>query len=357
MMNKNLSFFKGKRIFITGHTGFKGSWLCFILDSLGAELFGYSLSPNPHQRLFKHLKIENKVNSVFGDIRDLEKLEKVMRKCKPDIVIHMAAQPLVRYSYSNPIDTYSTNVMGTANLMEACRVNPSIKVILNITTDKVYENKEWLWAYREDERLGGYDPYSSSKACSELITSAYVKSFFNPSEPLHHKARISTARAGNVIGGGDWSEDRLIPDIINSLTKNEEVLLRNPHSIRPWQHVFEPLFGYLTLIKKMYDNGSEYTGHWNFGPDDKDVKTVGYIANLMSELWGVNSPFSVNSTPQPHEAKFLKLDCSKAKSLLNWHPKWTTDKALEEIVLWHKAQLNREDLEKVSIEMLERYLS
>lgn len=333
----NLQFWQGKRVFLTGHTGFKGSWLSLWLQELGAELTGYALSPPTSPSLFEAANVGANMTSVIGDIRDLRALKEAMLTARPEIVIHMAAQPLVRRSYDDPVETYSSNVMGVVNLLEAVRASGHVKSVVNVTTDKCYENREWVWSYRENEAMGGFDPYSSSKGCAELITAAYRSSYFNPDKYEQHGVAISTARAGNVIGGGDWASDRLIPDIINAFTTNAPVLIRNPHAIRPWQHVLEPLRGYLLLAERMYEAGAKFSQAWNFGPNDDDAKRVSWIVDRMASLWGPGAAWSIDVRPHPHEASFLKLDISKARNLLGWHPSLSLDQALAYIVEWSKA--------------------
>jgi len=276
---------------------------------------------------------------------------------QPEIVIHMAAQSLVRKSYKNPRETYEVNVMGTVNVLEACRQTKSVRVILNVTSDKCYENKEWIWPYREVEPMGGYDPYSNSKGCSELVTSAFRNSFFNPELFHEHHVVMASARAGNVIGGGDWSEDRLIADFVRAVTSGDPLRIRNPHAIRPWQHVLEPLTGYLTLCEKLYLEGDKFSGGWNFGPNETDAKNVEWIAKRICDLWGNKSSYLIDKNPQPHEATYLKLDSSKAKSLLHWQPKWPVEKAIESIVHWTKNYVNKEDLREVCIKEINQYYS
>lgn len=333
----NTDFWKGKKVFLTGHTGFKGSWLSIWLHQLGANVCGYALEPNTNPSLFKLANIDNLVKSHIGDIRDLEHLKKSMQEFQPDIIMHMAAQPLVRESYENPVDTYATNVMGTVNVLESARFCKSVKAILNITTDKVYENKEWAWGYREIDRLGGYDPYSNSKACSELVTNSYINSFFNPDKFQEHGVAIATARAGNVIGGGDWSKDRLVPDILKSIENNEDIILRNPNAIRPWQHVLEPLSGYLMLVEKLFSEGITWNGSWNFGPHTTNMQTVEYIASQLKMLLGNESDLIINaSTTSLHETQTLKLDSSKANFNLKWQCKMDVNMTLEYVSEWHE---------------------
>jgi len=347
--------YRGKRVLITGHTGFKGSWLSLLLNELGADVYGFALEPPTSPSLYKEAKIDELVTSYIGDVRDLDYLTKVIQEVQPEIVFHMAAQPLVRESYKIPVETYSTNVMGTVHLLEACRSTSSVKAIVNVTTDKCYENKEWHWGYRENEPMGGYDPYSNSKGCSELITSAYRNSFFNPSEYKNHGVAVATARAGNVIGGGDWAEDRLIPDFIRAISKGEKVRIRSPFAIRPWQHVLEPLSGYLRLAELLYTEGPKFAQAWNFGPYDHDAKNVEWITNTICEFWGDEASFEIDEKPQPHEANYLKLDCSKANAELNWFPKWDIQTTLKSIVDWNKAYLNNEDIREVTKRQIHQY--
>jgi len=355
-MNKLFNdIYRGKRVLITGHTGFKGSWLSLLLNELGADVYGFALEPPTSPSLYKEAKIDELVTSYIGDVRDLYYLTKVIQEVQPEIVFHMAAQPLVRESYKIPVETYSTNVMGTVHLLEACRSTSSVKAIVNVTTDKCYENKEWHWGYRENEPMGGYDPYSNSKGCSELITSAYRNSFFNPSEYKNHGVAVATARAGNVIGGGDWAEDRLIPDFIRAISKGEKVRIRSPFAIRPWQHVLEPLSGYLRLAELLYTEGPKFAQAWNFGPYDHDARNVEWITNTICEFWGDEASFEIDIKPQPHEANYLKLDCSKANAELNWFPKWDIQTTLKSIVDWNKAYLNNEDIREVTKRQIHQY--
>ena len=343
-MSIDKEFWNGKKVLITGHTGFKGSWLSILLHKLGSDVYGYALEPPTNPSLFNEARVSELVTSQIGDIRDYEKLSGFIQTCRPEIIIHMAAQPLVRESYRNPVETYEVNVMGTVNLLEAARHTSGIKAILNVTTDKCYENKEWHWGYRENEPMGGYDPYSNSKGCSELVTSAFRDSFFNPKDYERHGIAIATARAGNVIGGGDWAADRLIPDFIRAISGGEKLKIRNPFAIRPWQHVLEPLSGYLALAANLYLNGPGFNGAWNFGPDDSDARNVEWISKTVCELWGEGASYEVDTDPQPHEANYLKLDCSKAKAELGWIPKWNIMAALESVVKWNKAWLAGEDM-------------
>ena len=353
----NAEFWCGKRVLLTGHTGFKGSWLSLWLQSMDAQVVGYALAPPTEPSLFEVAGVGAGMTSVIGDIRDLEHLRAVFAEHKPEIVIHMAAQPLVRYSYAEPVETYSTNVMGTVNLLEAVRGTPGVKAVVNVTTDKCYENREWAWGYRENEAMGGYDPYSSSKGCAELVTAAYRNSFFNSATfNVKHSIAIASARAGNVIGGGDWAEDRLIPDIMRAITQGRSVTIRNPHAIRPWQHVLEPLSGYLKLAQKLYEEGAAYAEGWNFGPNDEDAKPVQWIVEQLTQSWGEGASWLLDGGEHPHEAHYLKLDCSKAKGRLDWHPRWHLDEALKRIVDWQKQYLYGRDMRAVTIEQIDLYL-
>ena len=354
-MSINNNFWKEKKVFITGHTGFKGSWLCIWLHSLGAKITGFALEPPTNPSLFKLCHIDELVNSIICDIADAKKLQSAIKSSESEIVIHMAAQPLVRESYKDPVGTYITNVIGTANLLNSIRNCSSVRAVVNVTTDKCYENKEWPWGYRENEPLGGYDPYSSSKACSELVTSAFKNSFFNAQNYNEHNVAIATARAGNVIGGGDWASDRLVPDCINSLLENKDIYIRNPNAIRPWQHVLEPLHGYMMLAEKLYENGVDYADSWNFGPDDNDAKSVGWIAKKLCNLWETNIDCIIDNGDHPHEANYLKLDCSKAKSLLGWFPKWDVETALRKTVEWSKAYSRKDDLRQCCISQINEF--
>jgi CDP-glucose 4,6-dehydratase len=352
MVNETLfdGFYTGRKVLITGHTGFKGSWLSILLHWLGADVYGYALKPHTIPNLYELAKVDQLISSTIGDVRDYNFLQQTLKKVQPEIVIHMAAQPLVRESYRNPRETYEVNVMGTVNLLEASRHVSSIRTILNVTTDKCYENKEWLWGYRENEPIGGYDPYSNSKGCSELVTSSYRSSFFNSKDYNTHGVALASARAGNVIGGGDWADDRLIPDFIRSIMRGEKVKIRSPYAIRPWQHVLEPLSGYLTLCEKLYTAGTAFAESWNFGPDDRDAKNVEWITKKICELWGESASFEIDTNPQPHEASYLKLDCSKAKAELDWTPIWNIETTLQSIVEWNKAYLDGQDM-KIITEM------
>jgi CDP-glucose 4,6-dehydratase len=350
------AFWKGKRVFITGHTGFKGSWLSIWLNELGADVYGYALDPPTVPSLFVAADLENKIHSVKGDIRNIEGLKEAILEAQPEIVFHMAAQPLVRLSYDEPLLTYETNVMGTANLLEAIRGCAIVRSVVIITTDKCYDNKEWVWGYREIDTLGGFDPYSSSKACAELVVAAYRNSFFNPKEyGRTHNVAVATARAGNVIGGGDWAKDRLVPDIVKAISEGRKVLIRNPEAIRPWQHVLEPLSGYLMLAEKLYTKGTEYAEAWNFGPYDADAKPVRWIAEKLCSMWPDSQGFEIDKAPKPHEAFYLKLDCSKAISRLGWKPTWDLETALKKIMQWNIAFFQHSDVYALTKAQIEEF--
>ena len=330
----NPLFWKDKKVFLTGHTGFKGSWLSLWLQQLGADVTGYALLPPTTPSLFDVARVAQGMNSITGDIRDGVMLNNAMRQAAPDIVIHMAAQPLVRRSYVDPVETYSTNVMGTVHLLEAVRQTPSVRAVVNVTTDKCYENKEWVWGYRESEPMGGFDPYSSSKGCTELVTAAYRNSFFNADKYNQHQVALASARAGNVIGGGDWAADRLIPDVLAAFEKNQPVLIRNPHATRPWQHVLEPLRGYLTLAEKLTEEGAAFAEAFNFGPESDDAQPVEWIVTQLAQKWGGGATWQIDGGNHPHEANYLKLDISKASHRLNWQPVMRLDRALGLTVDW-----------------------
>lgn len=354
MMNK--SFWNKKKVFITGHTGFKGSWLCLWLNRLGANVTGYSLKPPTIPSLFKLADVEKLVTSVIGDVRDGKKLKKCLSDAKPEIVFHLAAQSRVRDSYKVPVDTYEINIMGTVNILEAIRVyGNTVRAFVNVTTDKVYENHELARGYRENEPLGGYDPYSNSKACSELVTAAYRTSFFNPADYTKHKVAIATARAGNAIGGGDWATDRIIPDCIRAIRARRPVIIRNPHAIRPWQHVLEPLTGYLCLAEKLLKDGPTYAESWNFGPVDNDCKPVEYLVKAICRQWGPEALFTFAKVKGPHEAAFLKLDCSKAHARLGWRPRWNLEKALSATIEWYKACASKRDAKELCLKQIDEF--
>lgn len=332
------NFYNGKSVLITGHTGFKGTWLSYILASVGAQVTGYALEPQTEPNIFDICGVKERIHSVTGDVRDLTALGRVFEECRPEIVFHLAAQPIVRTSYTDPVYTYGVNVMGTVNVCECVRRTDSVRSLLNVTTDKVYENKEWCWGYREDEPLNGYDPYSNSKSCSELVTDSYRKSFLQ-----ERGVAVSTARAGNVIGGGDFSVDRIIPDCVRAAVKGEEIILRNPSAVRPYQHVLEPLRAYMLIAQKQYEDG-KYAGNYNVGPDEQDAVSTGEVATLFCDAWGNGASWRHQGDNGPHEANFLKLDCSKIKNVLGWRPEWKIKQAVEKAVEWYAAYYNGEDM-------------
>lgn len=350
-------FWKGKSVLVTGHTGFKGSWLSLWLSHLGANVHGYALQAEDQPNLYQLASVGSVVDSTIGDIRNADTLNTVVGTCKPDIIFHLAAQPLVRASFQDPVTTIETNVMGTVNILEAARESGSTKAVVVITTDKCYENKEWNWGYRENEALGGHDPYSASKACAELISQSWRLSFMGKSGNDSHACAVATARAGNVIGGGDWSADRLIPTILNSISAAEDIVLRHPNAIRPWQHVLEPLAGYLMLAEKLFNEGSPWDEAWNFGPMDSDVKPVSWVTDTLIQYF----ESSVHWTQEPnvllHEASQLKLDCSKAREILGWTPVWNLSFCLEEIFRWHQAHQQGANMHDECISTIERYNS
>ena len=348
-----MEFWNKKKVLVTGHTGFKGSWLCLWLQKLGAEVVGYALEAPTSPSLFKLAKVDENMTSIINDIRNKEMLENTIKEYKPEIVFHLAAQPLVRKSYDNPIETFEINVMGTANLLDVTRSSEGVKVVINITSDKCYDNKEWLWGYRETDPMGGYDPYSCSKGCSELMTNSFRQSYFNKKNIY-----LASARAGNVIGGGDWAEDRLVPDIIKSLINNESIYIRNPSAIRPWQHVLEPLNGYMMLAEAMWQHGDKYAEAWNFGPENNHVITVGEITERLTRMWLKNIEIKQESGNQPHEATLLRLDCSKAKLNLGWYTKLNLEDTLMWTIDWYKEfSLRNENMKKVTLNQIEIYES
>jgi len=351
----NSDFWKGKKVLVTGHTGFKGSWLSLWLQNLGANVTGYSLPPPTNPNLFEIAHVADKMNSIIGDVRDLEHLISCFAENKPEIIIHMAAQSLVRVSYDNPVETYSTNVMGTVNVLEAVRHTDSVKVVIIVTSDKCYENQEWVWGYRENEPMGGHDPYSNSKGCAELVTSAYRQSYFDAERYPLHGVAVASTRAGNVIGGGDWAKDRLISDIVNAFMEKRPVMIRHPNAIRPWQHVLEPLHGYLMLAERLWEKGPIFAEGWNFGPNEQDAKPVSYVVDRLAQLWGKDAYWKNDASPHPHEANYLKLDCSKAKSRLKWLPKLSLGTALEWIIEWYQSYCQNEDMRSVTENQINRY--
>ena len=350
MQQTHPDFWHGKRVLLTGHTGFKGSWLSLWLQSMAATLRGVALTPPTEPALFNVACVATGMEHRIADIREFAAVQAQMNEFLPEIVIHMAAQPLVRRSYHQPIETYATNVMGTVHVLEAARQAGSVKVIVNITTDKCYENREWVWGYREDEPMGGHDPYSNSKGCAELVSSAYRKSFLTQAG-----IALATARAGNVIGGGDWAADRLVPDILRALQRREAVLIRNPHAIRPWQHVLEPLSGYLLLAERLYENGQADAEGWNFGPRDEDAKPVQSIVEYLCKDWGDGASWTLQPGEHPHEAHFLKLDISKVRQRLQWIPRWPLETALTRVAEWHQAWLRNQDMRAFCLNQISQY--
>jgi CDP-glucose 4,6-dehydratase len=349
-LGMNPSFWKGKTVFLTGHTGFKGGWVAHWLYELGASVHGYSLKPPTQPIFFTETQLQRRLaQSAIGDIRDLTVLTSALKTAKPDIIIHMAAQPLVRESYKTPVETFAANLMGTVNLLEAARQVGTAKAIVNITTDKCYENKEWLWPYRENDRLGGHDPYSASKACAEIAAAAYRNSFLADAN-IH----LASVRAGNVIGGGDWATDRLIPDFLRAFDAGKTLTIRSPNAVRPWQHVLEPLSGYLMLAEKLYTEGRAFAEAWNFGPNDEDAKPVSWIVDqLCTHMPGAK--WQTETAQQPHEAGLLKLDSSKAKAKLGWTPRWNLETAMRKTTEWHQAWRNREDMAAITTQQIQAY--
>jgi CDP-glucose 4,6-dehydratase len=350
------AFWRGKRVLITGHTGFKGSWLSLWLQSVGADVVGYALEPPTDPNMFILASVADGMISITGDVYDAEHLQQAIARSKPEIVFHMAAQSLVRASYRDPVTTYATNVMGTVHLLESVRQVGSARAVVCITSDKCYENREWVWGYRENEAMGGYDPYSSSKGCAEIVAAAYRNSFFNPGRYAEHGVGIATVRAGNVIGGGDWAKDRLVPDILRSLVKGETIILRNPQALRPWQHVLEPLGGYLTLAERLYENGPSYSEGWNFGPFDSSVQPVSVVVDQLVSLWDSDISWKQDETYQPHEDRYLMLDCAKARHRLKWEPMLDFTTALRWTVEWMKSLQEGSDMRRVSESQINRFM-
>lgn len=348
----NPEFWAGKSVFVTGHTGFKGSWLCLWLQRLGSRVTGYALSPKSAIDLFELASVADGMESRIGDIRELELLNSAMRKACPQIVIHLAAQALVRPSYLDPVGTFATNVMGTVNVLESIRQTESVRAAVIVTSDKCYENREWVWGYREDEHMGGHDPYSSSKGCAELVTSAYRRSYFSNKTK---EVSVASARAGNVIGGGDWAKDRLVPDFMRAFIEKRPVIVRNPKAIRPWQHVLEPLHGYLLLAEKLYAQGKACSGGWNFGPDESDMHSVSWVADELVRRWGNGAQWTLDTKENPHESLSLKLDCAKARHFLGWKPQINLGTALDWTVQWYKGFQSSSDVRRISLQEIERY--
>jgi CDP-glucose 4,6-dehydratase len=357
LQHMNQDFWNKRRVFLTGHTGFKGSWLSLWLQSLGAETTGYSLAPNTDPALFDVAAVGSGMHSVIGDILDLENLSREMASASPEIVIHMAAQPLVRQSYDDPVGTYATNVMGTVNVLEAVRKTPGVKAVVVVTSDKCYLNREWHWAYREDSELGGEDPYSNSKACSELVAYSYRKSFFHPAKHAEHGVALATARAGNVIGGGDWAKDRLVPDALAALKAGQPLVLRHPHATRPWQHVLEPLGGYLALAEALFTHGAKHAEAWNFGPYEFSDRTVGWIVDRLCQLWGLAIPKHQDTGPILHEAGYLKVDSSRARALLEWAPKLDLETTLQWIVDWARTHETSADIREFTLSQIQSFMA
>lgn len=350
----NPEFWRRRKVLITGHTGFKGSWLSLWLQNFRAEVIGYALSPPTQPNLFDLAHVNRGMESIHGDILDLESLGRVLREHQPEIVFHLAAQSLVRRSYQDPVGTYATNLLGTVHLLQAVREVPAVRSVVVITSDKCYENHGDQRAYREADRLGGVDPYSNSKAAAELATAAFRESFFSKNRP-ELGAGVATARAGNVIGGGDWAADRLIPDVMRAALEGRELLVRNPHAVRPWQHVLDPLSGYLLLAEDLWAHPEEFSEGWNFGPDERETKSVAAVLDRVRKLWGANIRWRVDDGPHPHEAKYLKLDCTKARTKLGWNPQWNFDSALEATIQWYKAYQSREELREVTENQIRSY--
>lgn len=351
----NSAFWDGRRVFLTGHTGFKGSWLSLMLQQAGAQVTGFALPPPTQPNLFEQAGLAADMTSVTGDIRDFAALQAAMRTCRPEIVLHLAAQPLVGYSYHHPVETYATNVMGTVHLMEAVRQTGGVRAVVNVTTDKCYENREWSWPYRENETLGGHDPYSNSKACSELVSACFRDSFFPRAGFADHGVAVATARAGNVIGGGDWAANRLIPDILTAFGRRETADIRSPASVRPWQHVLEPLSGYLALAELLHEHGPDYAEPWNFGPSADDARPVAWIADKMASLWGDGVSWRRTTSLSHHEAGQLKLDSSKAAERLGWQPRLRLEEALRMTVEWSKQYLNGADVRAFTQDQIRHY--
>ncbi len=357
MVSNTTNFWQDKRVLLTGHTGFKGSWLALWLQSLGARVVGYALEPPTYPNLFEVARVAEQMTSEIGDICEFHRLKQVVTSFRPEIVIHLAGQSLVRESYQNPVATYAVNVMGTVNILETVRQTEGVRAVINITSDKCYENREWVWGYREIDPLGGYDPYSSSKACAELVTAAYRNSFFNPNSYLKHGVAVATARSGNVIGGGDWATDRLVPDCLRAFEKGKPVNLRSPNAVRPWQHVLEPVSGYLLLAEKLLSpEGFRYACAWNFAPDSQGHVTVSEIVGIIANLWGANASIEIDSArEQPHEAGLLRLDTTRARIELNWRPCWTVQQAVQATVDWHRAWLAGQDMRQYSLRQIASY--
>ncbi len=352
----NQPFWKGRRVLVTGHTGFKGAWLSLWLHRLGAEVHGLALEPPTTPNLFNLARIgELLASDCRTDVRDAEAMQAMLQRIQPELIFHLGAQSLVHQGYRDPVGTYATNVIGSVNLLEAVRSCPSVRAVVVVTTDKCYQNQEWSWGYRENEPMGGYDPYSSSKACAEILVAAYRSSYFHPQRYAEHRVAIATARAGNVIGGGDWADDRLVPDLIRSIVSGKELKVRSPHAIRPWQHVLEPLSGYLLLGERLLVDGPAVAEAWNFGPHDLDAKPVAWLVDKLVLLWGPEARWCPDQNPYPHEAHYLKLDISKARARLQWEPRWPLERALRETVEWARAWTRQLDMQAFSLAQIARY--
>lgn len=354
-MKVNPSFWRGRRVFLTGHTGFKGSWLSLWLNKLGADVTGYALDPPTQPSLFEQARVADSIRSIHGDIRDLEHLKSAIAECRPEVVLHLAAQSVVRTSYEDPVQNYSSNVMGTVHLLESVRQLRQPCAVVNVTSDKCYENREWIWGYRENEPMGGHDPYSNSKGCAELVTSAYRDSFFSPETIADHGVALGSARAGNAIGGGDWTRDQLIPDLMRAFLGGKPCLIRNPAAYRPWQFLLEPLRGYLILAERLAENGAPFASGWNFGPADADIQPVSWIADELVQLWGTGASWTLDSGAHPHEAHALKLDASKAAADLDWRPVLSLKQSLEWIAEWYQAFRESADLRQFTLKQIEEY--
>ncbi|HEX8414409.1 MAG TPA: CDP-glucose 4,6-dehydratase [Sphingomicrobium sp.] len=349
------AFWRGRRVFVTGHTGFKGSWLSLWLQAMGAEVTGYALAPPAGPNLFAVARVADGMRSVIGDIRDRTTLAEAMHDARPEVLLHLAAQPIVLESFLHPVETYSVNVVGTATVLDIARELAGLRAILSVTSDKCYENREWVYGYRETDPMGGYDPYSSSKGCAELVSAAYRSSYFHPSRHSDHGVALATARAGNVIGGGDWAVDRLVPDTLAAFASNEKVSIRNPLAVRPWQHVLESLSGYLLLAERLVTNGPVFASGWNFGPQERDIRPVAWIVDAIAQRWGEDAGWRQDPDSRPHEAHLLRLDISKVRLELGWTPRWTLETALDRIVEWHRHYLASADMRQATLDQIERY--
>ncbi|HPF58170.1 MAG TPA: CDP-glucose 4,6-dehydratase [Candidatus Competibacteraceae bacterium] len=348
-------FWQGRRVLVTGHTGFKGGWLCLWLQRLGAKVTGYALTPPTQPSLFETARIGKGMHSILGDIRDFDALRAAVAACRPEVIFHLAAQPLVVSSYQQPVVTYATNVMGTVHLLEAVHQIGNVRAVVNVTSDKCYANREWLWGYRENEPMGGDDPYSSSKGCAELVTAAYRASFFSPADYAQHGVALASARAGNVIGGGDWAAHRLIPDLIRAFQTGRAVPIRCPEAVRPWQHVLEPLSGYLTLAERLFIEGPAFAEGWNFGPAEADARPVQWLVDRLAVLWGNGATWKLDEEPHPHEAHYLKLDCAKTQTHLGWTPRWNLEEALAKAIEWYQSFFNHVDMQQLSLHQLAEF--